>query len=65
MRSIDPARMSTEDIIAELAGLLAAGYERHISSSMCPADGGADSQNHLDESADSEAPCGGPRETST
>ncbi len=65
MKSIDPSRMSTEAIMAELGELLAAGFERHIASSMCPSEGGADSQNHLDESVDSVAQCGGPRETST
>ncbi len=65
MRSIDPGRMSTEDIMAELGELLAVGFQRRISRSMCPSEGGADSQNHLDESVDSVAQCGGPRETST
>ncbi len=65
MRSTDPKRMSTAEVLAELGELLAAGFQRRITSSMCPSEGGADSQNHLDESVHSEAPCGGPRETST
>ena len=34
MRSVDPSRMSREDIMAELGQLLAAGFERHITSSI-------------------------------
>ena len=64
MKSIDPVRMSTEDILAELGELLAEGYQRHISSSMCPSSGGSKPQKLLAESADSEAQCGGPTETS-
>ena len=30
MRTIDPTRMSNEDIVAELGELLAVGYQRRI-----------------------------------
>ena len=64
MRSTDPGRMSREDILAELGELLAAGFQRHISSNMCPSERGATEQNPLDPTRDAEAPCGGPKETS-
>ena len=64
MRSIDPERMSTEDILAELGELLAVGVQRHISSSIGPAVVGLDPQKPLDVPSASEVPCGGPKETS-
>ena len=54
MKSTDPGRMSTEVILAEL---LAVGYQRHISSSMCRPEEGANPPNPLEASADSEAKC--------
>ncbi len=65
MKSTDPGRMSTEQILAELGELLAVGFQRHISSSMCPSAEGADPQKPLDVPSASEASCGGPKETST
>ncbi len=64
MKSTDPGRMSREDILAELGDLLAAAYQRHITSSIGPSAEGADPQKPLDVSFASEAPCGGPKENS-
>ena len=64
MRSTDPERMSREDILAELGQLLAVGVQRHISSSIGPAAKDSDPQKPLDVPFASEAPCGGPKETS-
>ena len=57
MRSTDPGRMSREDILAELGELLAAGFQRHISSSMCPSAKGSNPPNPLEALADVEAKC--------
>ena len=66
MRTIDPGRMSQDDILAELGELLAAGVQRHITSSMCHADEGANPPNPLAVSSAVEAPCGDPnQETQT
>ena len=64
MRSIDPGRMSNEDILAELGELLAVGVQRRITSSMRPSAERANPPNPLDVQFASEAPCGGPKETS-
>ena len=63
MRSTDPARMTNEAILAELSELLAAGFQRHIASSMCPSADAANEQKPLAVSPDVEAPCGEPKET--
>ena len=65
MRSIDPSRMSPAEIRAELAGLLAAGFQRHIASSMRRSEEGSNQSNPLAESSASEASCGRPTETSS
>ncbi len=57
MRSTDPGRMSNEDILAELGELLAVGFQRHISCSMCPSAEGSNPPNPLEASAHSEAKC--------
>ncbi len=57
MKSTDPARMSTEDILAELGELLAVGFQRHITSSMCPSEERANPSNPLEQSPDLEAKC--------
>ena len=64
MRSTDPARMSREDILAELGELLAVGVQRHIASSIGRPAEDEDLQERLDVQAEPEAPCGVPKETS-
>ena len=61
---MNPARMAPEDILAELGELLAVGVQRHISTSIGPAAKDSDPQKPLDVPFASEAPCGGPKETS-
>lgn len=62
MKSTDPARMSREDILAELGELLTAGFQRHISSSMRYSAGSEDSRFQLDGQAADEAQCASTRE---
>ena len=62
MRSTDPARMSREAIIAELGEILAAGVKRRIASSIGRSGESSNPPNALDETADSMAPCGEPKE---
>ena len=57
MRAKDPARMTREAIRAELGELLAVGFQRHISCSMCPSAKGSNPPNPLEASADAEAKC--------
>ena len=57
MSAKDPARMSNEDILAELAELLATGFGRRITSSMCPSAEGSNAPNPLEASADPEPKC--------
>ena len=64
MRSTDPARMSNEDILAELGELLAAGFQRHITSSIGPSEEGSNPPNPLEASPDSVAQCGKSKEAS-
>ena len=64
MRTTDPTRMSTEEILAELGELLAAGFRRRIASSMCPSADAANAEKPLDVPFASEAPCGVPKENS-
>ncbi len=63
MRTTDPARMSSEEILAELGEILAVGAQRHISSSMRHAEANEDAKKELDDDFASEAPCGEPKET--
>ena len=64
MKSIDPKRMSTAEVLAELGELLAVGYRRRITSSMCRSEEDANSQKHLEASGDVEAKWSQPKETS-
>ncbi len=57
MKSTDPTRMSTEAILAELGELLAAGFQRRITSSIGPSAEGSNPPNPLEASGDSEAKC--------
>ncbi len=57
MRSTDPERMSNEAILAELGELLAAGFQRHITTSIGRSEEGANPPNPLEASADVEAKC--------
>ena len=64
MRPTDPERMSREATMAELGELLAAGFKRHIASSIGPSAEGSDPQKPLDASPEVEAPCVSPMEVS-
>ena len=57
MRSTDPTHMTNDAILAELGELLAVGFGRRITSSMCPLEEGANPSNALEVSPESEAKC--------
>ena len=61
MKSTDPARMSREDIMAELGEILAAGAQRRIASSIGRSGESSNPPNALDETADSMLHVGNPR----
>ena len=65
MRSTDPGRMATEEILGELGELLAVAFQRHISCSIGRSDEDSNPSNPLDVSSAVEAPCGEPEGTST
>ena len=48
--------------MAELGEILAAGAQRHIAPSIEPSGESSNPPNALDETADSMAPCGEPKE---
>lgn len=61
MKSTDPACMTQEQILAELGEFLAAGFQRHISSSIGRPASDSDPQKPLAPLANVEAQCGPPR----
>ncbi len=65
MRSKDPARMSTEEVLAELAELLATGYQRHATKKDKPPTHAANRREDLDAPVGTEAQCGFPRRPKT
>lgn len=62
MRTIDPARMSQADRLAELGEILAAGFQRFAAAKFKPSSTPRNSADHLDDLAVGEAPCGSPME---
>ena len=65
MKCLDPARMSREDVLAELGELLAAGFQRHAANEVKVPSGGESPDKDLDVSGDPEAQCGPSTETAT
>lgn len=63
MKTTDPSRMPSEERMAELGALLAAGIQRLLARGIKAATGDRIGQEHLDVDAQAEAPCGPTRET--
>ena len=57
MKTIDPGRMAPAERLAELAELLAAGFQRLQAHDIKSIPGSEKSQDDLDVLAASEAPC--------
>lgn len=62
MKGRDPERMTRDEILSELGALLAAGYQRLISSIMRLGEEREISSNELAERPTSERPCASTRE---
>ena len=58
MRSDDPERLTAGERLAEIAEVLAAGFQRLVVKECKPLIGHKIPQEPLDEGAPSEAPCG-------
>ena len=58
MKSDDPGRLTAAERLAEIAEVLAAGYQRLVVKECKPPIGQKIPQEPLDESAPSEASCG-------
>lgn len=65
MRYTDPARMSRDDILAELGELLAAGVQRHLANRIKAPLGSDMPEEALDRGRDPEAQCGASGGTAT
>ena len=58
MRSADPTRLTDGERLAELADLLATGYQRHVASKIKSIRKTENPQVRLDVTGQLEAPCG-------
>lgn len=63
MKATDPSRMSSDEVLAEVGELLAAGFQRHVANRIKSPPEGEIAEDPLDGGPEPEAQCVAPRGT--